>query len=129
MTPASKNVDSEALIPRSLKLSDDNDENSDLLHVDESPVIDIVTFDGVKFFGEKPKSDETLIKIMEMLKIPHERGARILKEEIEFGKKALEKAKISHNFTDNVEHDQEQNGCSTILKPSIHVTDPDLSIE
>ena len=42
---------------------------------------DIPTFDGAEFSGEKPLSDETLFKMMEMLKIPHENRAHILKEE------------------------------------------------
>ena len=42
---------------------------------------DIPTFDGAEFSGEKPLSDETLLKMMEMLKIPHENRVRILKEE------------------------------------------------
>ena len=42
---------------------------------------DIPTFDGVEFSGEKPKSEKTLVKIMDMLKIPNENRAEILKEE------------------------------------------------
>ena len=41
----------------------------------------IPTFDGAEFSGEKPKSEETLIKIVEMLNIPQENPANILKEE------------------------------------------------
>ena len=41
---------------------------------------DIPTFDGAEFSGVKPKSEETC-KIMEMLKIPQEKRASILKEE------------------------------------------------
>ena len=42
---------------------------------------DIPTFDGAEFSGEKPKSEKTLVKIMDMLKIPNENRAEILKEE------------------------------------------------
>ena len=48
---------------------------------DDSASADIPTFDGAEFSGEKPLSDETLFKMMEMLKIPHENRAHILKEE------------------------------------------------
>ena len=40
---------------------------------------DIPTFDGAEFSGEKPKSEKTLIKMMDMLKIPRENRAQILK--------------------------------------------------
>ena len=39
---------------------------------DDNLLQDIPTFDGAEFSGEKPKSEETLTKIMEMLKIPQE---------------------------------------------------------
>ena len=45
------------------------------------------TFDGGEFSGEKPLSERTLLKIMDMLKIPHENRAQILKEELELDKK------------------------------------------
>ena len=38
---------------------------------------DIQTFDGAEFSGEKPKSRETLLKMMEMLKIPEHRREKI----------------------------------------------------
>ena len=41
---------------------------------------EIPTFDGAEFCGEKPLSDETLLKMMEMLSVPHNRRARILKK-------------------------------------------------
>ena len=50
---------------------------------------DIPSFDGTEFSGEKPKSEETLIKIMEMLKIPQEKRASIRKEE-----KTLDELKV-----------------------------------
>lgn len=68
--PCAKNIPTTKNIPK--KLSDD----------DVAPAsADIPTFDGAEFSGEKPLSDETLFKMMEMLKIPHENRARILKEE------------------------------------------------
>jgi hypothetical protein len=44
--------------------------------------VSIPTFDGAEFI--RPKSDETLLRVMEMLKIPHKYRARILKEEKEY---------------------------------------------
>ena len=68
--PCGKNIPTTKNIPK--KLSDD----------DVAPAsADIPTFDGAEFSGEKPLSDETLFKMMEMLKIPHENRAHILKEE------------------------------------------------
>ena len=84
--PPPKKMESETLIPllsKTHKLSLDNAESGDVLQDIEGPVTDIPTFDGAEFSGEKPKSDETLLKIMKMLKIPHQRHARILKEERE----------------------------------------------
>ena len=84
--PPPKKMESETLIPllsKTHKLSLDNAESGDVLQDIEGPVTDIPTFDGAEFSGEKPKSDETLLKIMKMLKIPRQRHARILKEERE----------------------------------------------
>ena len=69
--PCAKNIPTTKNIPK--KLSDDD--------VAPPAAADIPIFDGAEFSGEKPLSDETLLKMMEMLKIPHENRARILKEE------------------------------------------------
>ena len=53
-----------------LSMDDDNEINAPS---------DIPTFDGAEFSGEKPKSEKTFIKIMDMLKIPRENRAQILK--------------------------------------------------
>ena len=53
-----------------LSMDDDNEINAPS---------DIPTFDGAEFSGDKPKSEKTLIKIMDMLKIPRENRAQILK--------------------------------------------------
>ena len=52
---------------------------------------EIPTFDVAEFSGEKPKSEETLIKIMEMLKIPQEKCASILKEEKQLEEQTFKK--------------------------------------
>ena len=54
------------------------------------PSKDISTFDGAEFSGEKPKSDEGIIKIMEMLNIPQKSRVGILNEE-----KKLDKQRAS----------------------------------
>ena len=41
-------------------------------------VKDIPTFDGAEFCGEKPLCDETLLKMMEILSVPHNKRGRIL---------------------------------------------------
>ena len=71
------------------------------------PTMDnIPTFDGAEFCDVKPKSDETLIKIMKMLKIPRHRHARILKEERQRDNQAPEKSNgLHHNYSDKVEKD------------------------
>ena len=71
------------------------------------PTMDnIPTFDGAEFCDKKPKSDETLIKIMKMLKIPRHRHARILKEERQRDNQAPEKSNgLHHNYSNNVEKD------------------------
>ena len=63
----------------------------------ENPPSDIPTFDGAEFSGEKPKSEKTLVKIMDMLKIPPENRAQIFKEEPELDRKVHEKMKSSCN--------------------------------
>ena len=83
----------------------------------EDPPSDIPTFDGAEFSGEK--SDETLIKIMDMLNIPPENRAQILKEEKEFDKKVREKMKSLCN--------SKQDGPS--LTSLIHVNISYLSVE
>ena len=69
---------------------------------------DIPTFNGAKFSGEKPKSDETLLKIMEVLKIPHESRARILKVEKETDKQVRKKMKNSCDLIDKAVLDSKQ---------------------
>ena len=59
---------------------DDDNEINDLQDI-EDPPSDIATFEGAEYAGEKPKSEKSLVKIMDKLKIPHENRAQILKEE------------------------------------------------
>ena len=84
------------ILSKTPKLSMDDDEIDDLQDIEASPSV-IPTFDGAEFSGEKPKSEKTLVKIMDMLKIPHENRAQILKEEAELDKKVREKMKSSCN--------------------------------
>ena len=72
------------------------------------PTMDnIPTFDGAEFCDKKPKSDETLIKIKKMLKIPHHSHASIVKEERQRDNQdPPEKSNGSHhNYSDKVEKD------------------------
>ena len=72
----------------------------------QDPVNDSPTFDGAEFCDKKPKSDETLIKIRKMLKIPRHRHARILKEERQGDNQTPEKSNgLHHNYSDKVEKD------------------------
>ena len=72
----------------------------------QDPVNDISTFDGAEFCGKKSLSDETLIKIRKMLKIPRHRHASILKEERERDNQTPEKSNgLHHNYSDKVEKD------------------------
>ena len=65
----------------------------------------IPTFDGAEFSGEKPKSDETLLKMMEMVGVPHDRRASILK-----------KMKNSYNLIDKATLDSKQDGCCSPIR-------------
>ena len=58
---------------------------------------DIPTFDGAEFSGEKPKSDETLLNLMKMLRIPHEYRARFLKEEKEYDRKRFKNSRTAES--------------------------------
>ena len=67
------------ILSKTPKLSMDDDNEIDNVQDIEDAPSDIPTFDGAEFSGEKPKSEKTLIKIMDMLKIPRENRAQILK--------------------------------------------------
>ena len=117
--PAPTKTKSETnLIPILSKTSMDDDEIDGLQGIENSPS-DIPTFDGAEFSGEKPKSEKTLVKIMDMLKIPHENRAQILKEETELDKKVRKKMKSSCN--------RKQDGHSPT--PPIRVSMPHLRAE
>ena len=92
----------------------DNAENDDVLQDIESPVKDIPTFDGAEFCGDKPLSDDTLLRMMENLGVPPDRRARnleLFRKDQEKDKKVREKMKNSCNFIDTL--DSKQDDCST----------------
>ena len=60
---------------------DIRDSKSGILPHDNMSPKGIPTFDGGEFLGEKPKSDETISKIMEMLEVPQKSRAAVLREE------------------------------------------------
>ena len=67
---------SQSIVPPPEKM--DNVENDDVLQDIKSPVTDIPTFDGAEFCGDKSLSDDTLLRMMEMLNVPLDRRARNL---------------------------------------------------
>ena len=74
----------------------------------------IPTFDGAEFCGDKPLSDETLLRMMEMLDVPHDKRAKnleLFRKDQERDKKVREKMKNSCNFIDTL--DSKQDDCST----------------
>ena len=70
-------------LAESIKSSHADGDTSGALQDVQDPASDIPTFDSAEFCGKKPLSDETLIKIRKMLKIPHHPHASIVKEETE----------------------------------------------
>ena len=90
----------------SIKSSHADGDTSGALQDVQDPVSDIPTFDGAEFCGKKPLSDETLIKIRKILKIPRHRHASILKEEREQDNQTPEKSNgLPHNYSDKMEKD------------------------
>ena len=120
--PAPKITKSETnlmpILSTTSKLTMDDSEIDGLEDIEGSPS-DITTIDGAEFSGEKPKSEKTLVKIMDMLKNPHENRAQLLKEETELDKKVRKKMKSSCN--------RKQDGHSPT--PPIRVSMPHLSAE
>ena len=82
---------------------EDYAENEDVLpDIDR----DIPTFDGAEFCGDKSLSDDTLLRMMEMLNVPLDRRARnleLFRKEQERDKKVCKKMKISCNFIDTLD--------------------------
>ena len=75
---------------------------------------EIPVFDGAEFCGDKPLSDDTLIRMMENLGVPPDRRARnleLFRKDQESDKKVHEKMKNSSNFIDTL--DSKQDGCLT----------------
>ena len=93
-------------LAESIKSSQADGDTSGALKDVQDPVSDIPTFDGAEFCGKKPLSDETLIKIRKILKIPRHRHASILKEEREQDNQTPEKSNgLPHNYSDKMEKD------------------------
>ena len=107
------------ILSKTPKTSMDDDNEIDDLQDNGGPPTDIATIDGAKYSGEKPKSEKTLVKIMDKLKIPHENRAQILKEETELDKKVRKKMKSLCNI--------KQEGRSP--KPPLRVSMPHLGVE
>ena len=75
---------------------------------------EIPVFDGAEFCGDKPLSDDTLLRMMENLGVPPDRRARnleLFRKDQEKDKKVREKMKNSCNFIDTL--DSKQDDCST----------------
>ena len=60
-----------SIVPSPEKM--DYAENDEFLQDIESPDRDIPTFDGAEFCGDKPLSDDTLLRMMENLAVSPER--------------------------------------------------------
>ena len=101
-----------SIVPSPEKM--DYAENDEFLQDIESPDRDIPTFDGAEFCGDKPLTDDTLLRMMEMLNVPPERRARnleLFRKDQERDKKVREKMKNSCNVIDTL--DSKQDGCPT----------------
>ena len=75
---------------------------------------EIPVFDGAEFCGDKPLSDDTLLRMMENLGVPPDRRARnleLFRKDQEKDKKVREKMKNSCNFIDTL--DSKQDDCPT----------------
>ena len=95
------------LVETSKSSHDDGDSRNALQDI-QDPVSDIPTFNGAEFCDRKPLSDETLIKIKKMLKIPRQRHATILKEERKVDKQAFEKSNsLYDDYSDKVRKDMD----------------------
>ena len=69
------------------------DTRTDLLSIDCLQASkDIQTFEEAEFSGVKLLTDETLLRMMEMMKITHENRARILKLEKRFHQRSVASA-------------------------------------
>jgi len=63
---------------------------------------DIPTFEEAEFSGVKSLSEETLLRMMEMMKITYENRARILKLEKRFYKKSVTRELLQKGVTSEV---------------------------
>ena len=106
-------------------------ENEDVLPDIEIPDRDIPTFDGAEFCGDKPLSDDTLLRMMENLGVPPDRRARnleLFRKDQESDKKVHEKMKNSSNFIDTLDSKQDD-CCPPIRQVKSLKTYKDLSEE
>ena len=92
---------------------------------------EIPVFDGAEFCGDKPLSDDTLIRMMENLGVPPDRRARnleLFRKDQESDKKVHEKMKNSSNFIDTLDSKQDD-CCPPIRQVKSLKTYKDLSEE
>ena len=118
-----------SIVPSPKKM--DYAENDEFLQDIESPVRDIPTFDGAEFCGDKPLSDDTLLRMMENLGVPPDRRARnleLFRKDQESDKKVHEKMKNSSNFIDTLDSKQDD-CCPPIRQVKSLKTYKDLSEE
>ena len=96
-------------LAESSKSSHNDGDSRNALQDIQDPVSDIPTFNGAEFCDRKPLSDETLIKIKKMLKIPRQRHATILKEERKVDKQAFEKSNsLYDDYSDEESMDESE---------------------
>ena len=92
---------------------------------------EIPVFDGAEFCGDKPLSDDTLLRMMENLGVPPDRRARnleLFRKDQESDKKVHEKMKNSSNFIDTLDSKQDD-CCPPIRQVKSLKTYKDLSEE
>ena len=106
-------------------------DDTEALQDARDPAMDnIPTFDGAEFCDKKPKSDETLIKIRKMLKIPRQRHASILKEERDRDNQAPEKSNgLNHNYSDKVEKDIDSSEGESMDESGSEQTDDESGVD
>ena len=114
-------------LAESIKSSHADGDTSGALQDVQDPASDIPTFDSAEFCGKKPLSDETLIKIRKMLKIPRHPHASIVKEERE---QAPEKSNgLHHNYSDEVEKDIDSSEGESMDESGSEQTDDESGVD
>ena len=108
-------------LAESIKSSHADGDTSGALQDVQDPASDIPTFDSAEFCGKKPLSDETLIKIRKMLKIPRHPHASIVKEEREQA--------LHHNYSDEVEKDIDSSEGESMDESGSEQTDDESGVD